>query len=117
MNRFGFRILNHGERETPFRYGGRRQPIPPHGAIEVDFPEWYDAIEAVNRLHEVMLLLTASFRCGPNIFDFEIVPNEFGYRVYSDSEGVFDIQLIDPHPDRICLPGGAFLTTNGSLAP
>ena len=117
MNRFGFRILNHGDREILFRYGGRSRPIPAHGAIEVDFPGWYDAIEAVNRLHEVMLLLTASFRCGPNVFDFEIVPTEFGYRVYSDSEGVFDIELIDPQPDRICLPGGAFLTTNGSLAP
>jgi hypothetical protein len=117
MNHFGFRILNHGDKDALFRYAGRSRPIPAHGSIEVDFPGWYDAAEAVNRLHEVTLLLTASFPLAPGVFDFGIVPNEFGYRIYSETEGVFDVELLDPEPDKYSLPGGAVLTTNDSMAP
>jgi hypothetical protein len=117
MNRFGFRILNHGEKEALLRYAGRGRPIPAHGSIEVDFPGWYDAAEAVNRLHEVAWLLTASFPGSFRVFDFVIVANEFGYRVYSESEGVFDVELLDPEPDKYALPGGAILTTNDTFTP
>jgi hypothetical protein len=116
MNRYGFRISNHSPAEVLLHHGGRQTPIPARGSIECEFPIWYDPDEAFQSLEDVVLQLAASICARTSFFEFEIEPNEFGFRLASPTHGDFDIELTDDDPTRFVFANGEALTTEGPLA-
>ena len=117
MNRFGYRIRNHGSSEVLLhRCGGRRIPIPAHGAIECPFPGWYGLEDAFEQLEDTVLQLAISLCARTAHFEFDIQATEFGYRLTSLKHGIYDVELLDDDPHRFYFANGEALTTEGPVA-
>lgn len=117
MNRFGFRIRNHGSSEVLLQQGGgRRVPIPARGVVEYPFPCWYGPEEAFQQLDEIVIQMAASICAREAFFDIDIQATEFGYRLSSVENGSYDVELMDDDPRRFYFANGEALTTEGPVA-
>lgn len=112
MKRFGFSIANDGPRGTVFHYRGRRTRIRAGQSISRVFPAGLDAADAVDELQEVVLQLAASVCAETRECDFEVIPDEFGYRLIAPYGAEFKVRLVDPEPSKFVLPSGVALTTS-----
>ena len=110
MNHFGYTIRNCGRTRVLLHHGGQRQHLEPDAVIGSYNLNTDDAAEALIKLEYVALQVVATVGSRRRNFDFDLVADEFGFRLIFSPEVAFEFHLTDPNPYKIILPGGVTLT-------